>query len=100
MIKYQQETWGELINFEKKFKDEMGKQAVLQEKMRYFTVNNIDWIKEKTSTYIECLEYSLTDLKLTSSKNIEHLMMTLEDYDSRQLNVLQNNDFMKSALEV
>lgn len=68
--------------------------------MVYFTVNNIDWIKEKTSTYIECLEYSLNDLKLTSSKQIEHLMMTLEDYESKQFNVLENNDFMKSALEV
>ena len=54
--KYRNETWGDLIDFEKRLKDEIQKQQVFAENLRFFTIRNIDWVKYKTSDYIFCLE--------------------------------------------
>eukprot|EP00347_Sterkiella_histriomuscorum_P023776 403333428 len=98
--KYTYDTWGDLIDFEKKLKEEMQKFYTFQERIKYSTYSNLDWIKTKTSDYIQSLENALNESKLQTFQTIERLQMSLEDHESRAFNVLNDNDFMKSAIEV
>lgn len=78
----------------------MQKYHTFQERIKFFTIKNIDWIKNKSSDYIECLETALNESKLENMQMIERLQMSIEEHESRAFNVLGDNDFMKSALEV
>lgn len=78
----------------------MQKYHTFQERLKYSSYSNIDWIKHKTSGYIESLECALNESKLQNIQMIERLQMTIEDHESKAFNVLDDNDFMKSAIEV
>ena len=42
----------------------MNKYSVYMERQKFYVYSNIDWIKHKTSTYIESLEISMNEVKL------------------------------------
>ena len=51
----------------------MNKMYVWQEKLKFFSVSSIDWIKSKTSTYIEIMELAMNQLKINYLTKIERL---------------------------
>lgn len=72
-----------MLNFEKKLKEEIKKHTYFEEKLKHHCITNIDWIKEKTSTYIEIQEQVINEMKIQYNQQIDRLNMIIEDYDSR-----------------
>ena len=77
----------------------MNKFHVKQERLKFICYSSVDWVKQKSATYIEMLEKALNETKITYIAEIERLNMIVAEFESRQFNVLEGSAFMKVAIE-